>query len=248
MSASLAASTSSGSLVAIIGIAATAVGTLGGVWLTQAFYARAEARRLEHEKRSLLHADRLATYRHLRVLFAAVENAGEAAGRARDTARTAVFGAWRVRESEREEFKKTIDDAIREAESTKRELWDAEHALETLLLELDVLSTQPVREAASALYDKLSMAYQAYDLGLPYSGPVDTWPGNWLWESGPGKEPRLAEVGDIDKEALEEAGKRFEGLDDRWQKLVVALREELGVGSETDGPAWYRGSRVIQFP
>jgi hypothetical protein len=117
-----------------------------------------------------------------------------------------VFGAWRVRESEREEFKKTIDDTIRQAESTKRELWSAKHALETLLLELDVLSTKPVREAASAQYDKLSMAYQDYELGLPYSGQVDTWLGNWLWESGPEKEPRLA-----DKEALEKAGERFEG-------------------------------------
>jgi hypothetical protein len=57
------------------------------------------------------------------------------------------------------------------------------------------------------------MAYQDYELGLPYSGLVDTWLGNWLWESGPEKEPRLA-----DKEALEKAGERFEGLDDRWQK------------------------------
>ena len=230
MSSSLVASTSSSTLVAVIGISATAIGTLGGVWLTQVFNARAEARRLEHEQRSLLHADRIATYRRLRVLFAALESAGEDSDRARDTASEAVFGAWRVREVEREDFKETIDNAVLEAESRRRELWDASGALDTLLLELDVLSTQPVRDAATNLRDKLATVYRGDRLQLPYQGPVDTWPREWLWEPKPKGEDDLAAI-------LEAESKQREGLDDRWHGLLVALREELGVDSATDGPA-----------
>lgn len=104
------------------------------------------------------------------------------------------------------------------------------------MLELDIISTKPVREAATALRGKLSTAYRGDSLRLPYSGPVDSSPGNWLWQ------PK-AEEGDQDlRTALEAEDARFEGLEEAWQRLVGAVRDELGVDHDTGGISYDRGS------